>query len=288
MQQNQTVEAVIRKPKEAYAASDEKSLRQTTSAFRLLLQAAGGPVQWYGKWMRLIRTALTFLNRKEVRRRLDRLQEIGLIEEIPMPRQLAVGGIDMLRYFISPGARDYYESRGIHFGFHQVLRFLDDPVSLIDPIGILSERDTIIGHVLQVVHANPLYDLQILDMFADGVEELEAQTAAMIDGTHPRAKTIGAIVEDPEYHARLLTYLRNYRRDPQTPELRRRADEARSVKSFVLAEETFGALPQAMRYMARLPKGPVALCRHLLNEKTINPAYCDPERVAAVEQAFAA
>jgi hypothetical protein len=36
----------------------------------------------------------------------------------------------------------------------------------------------------------------------------------MIDGTHPRARTIGAIVEDPGYHARLLDYVRRYRRDP--------------------------------------------------------------------------
>lgn len=287
MEANTTSGSGLRKPKEAYAASDEKSARQTTSPFRLLLQAAGGPVQWYGKWMRFFRTALIFLNRKEVRRRLDRLHQLGLIEEIPKGGQLAVGGLDMLRYFISPGAQDYYESRGIHFGFHQVLRFLDDPVSVMDPVGILSDRDTIIGHLLQVVHANPLYDLQILDMFPDGIDEVEAQTAAMIDGTHPRAKTIGAIVEDPEYHSRLLTYIRNYRVDPKTPELRRRAENARASKSFVLAEETFGGLPQAMRYIKRLPEKPGALLRHLLVEKSINPLYCDPDKVDAVEKEFA-
>jgi hypothetical protein len=279
---------VIRKPKEAYAASDEKTARQTASPLRLLLQAMGGPVQWYGKWVRLLRTVALLFNRREVRRRIERLHKLGLMEEIPSRGQLIVGGLDMVRYFITPGALDYYQSRGIHFGFHQVLRFLDDPVSLVDPVGLLSERDTIIGHVLQVVHANPLYDLQILDMFEDGIDEIEAQTAAMLDGTHPRAKTIGAIVEDPDYHARLLTYIRNYRRDPKTPELRRRADQARGSKEFVLAEETFGSLPPAMRYMKRLPTGTGALLRHFFTQKIINPVYCDPDRVEAVEREFQA
>ncbi len=288
METTQTAERILRKPKEAYAASDEKTARQTTSPLVLLFKAMGGPAQWYGKGMRFARTLGTLLNRREVRRRIDRLHKLGLMEEVPTTGQLIAGGLDMVRYFISPGARDYYESRGIHFGFHQVLRFFDDPVSLIDPIGVLSERDTIIGHILQVVHANPLYDLQILDMFEDGIDELEAQTDAMIRGTHPRAGTIGAIVEDPEYHTRLLAYLRNYRRDPKTPELRRRADQARADKNFVLAEETFGALPSAMRYMKRLPESPFALVRHLLSQKDINPNYCDPDKVALVEAEFAA
>jgi len=35
----------------------------------------------------------------------------------------------------------------------------------------------------------------------------------MLAGTHPRRRTIGAIVEAPGYHARLLDYLRRYRRE---------------------------------------------------------------------------
>jgi hypothetical protein len=280
-------EAKVRKPKEAYAAADAASLRQTESAFRLLLRALGGPAQIYGKLARIGRTLLILTNGKELRRRLKRLQDLGFIETMPTAGQFFAGGLDMVRYFITPGAKDYYQSRGINFTFHQVLRLLDDPVSMIDPLGILSDRDTIIGHVLQVVHANPVYDLQVLDMFEDGLDEIERQTAAMLDGTHPRAQTIGAIVEDPEYHARLLDYIRRYRQDPFTPELRRRADQVRNNPDFVLAEETFGAMPSAMRYMARLPKGRAALLRHLLRQNRIAPAYCDPDTVEAVNREFA-
>ena len=34
---------------------------------------------------------------------------------------------------------------------------------------------------MQVVHLNPVYDLQLLQMFPDGLDELEAQVAAMAD-----------------------------------------------------------------------------------------------------------
>ena len=86
---------------------------------------------------------------------------------------------------------------------------------MVDPTGFLSERDTIIGHVMQVVHLNPVYDLQIIQMFPNGLAELERQVEAMVAGTHPRHRTIGAIVEDPGYHARLLEYVRRFRRDPE-------------------------------------------------------------------------
>ncbi|MDG2305742.1 MAG: hypothetical protein P8R42_14085 [Candidatus Binatia bacterium] len=45
---------------------------------------------------------------------------------------------------IEPAARDYYEQKGISFGFQQLLRVLDDRVSIIDPTGFLSDRDTIV------------------------------------------------------------------------------------------------------------------------------------------------
>ena len=44
----------------------------------------------------------------------------------------------MLRFWIVPAAEDYYQQKGIDFRFHQLLRFLDDPASLVDPIGLFS------------------------------------------------------------------------------------------------------------------------------------------------------
>jgi hypothetical protein len=271
---------------ENFAAAAGSSLRQKASPIRLFLSALGGPRQWSGKTMRFTRTLRLMLNRSEVRRRLERLQKLGYMRQIPTPLQMTVGGLDMVRYFISPGAADYYASRGINFTFHQVLRFVDDPVSVVDPVGVLSDKDTIIGHLLQVVHANPIYDLQLLEMFPDGLDALERATAQMIDGTHPRAISIGAIVEDPEYHQRLLAYVQRYRKDPATPELRRRAAHARERKAFVLAEETFGTMPGAMRYMTRLPATWGGAWRHLRTQKDIDPRYCDEAVVENVERIF--
>lgn len=232
-------------------------------AWRLVATAIGGPRAIAGKLRRLVRTARLWLDRGEIRRRLALLRERGLVTEQPTSWQIFFGGFDMLRFVIEPAARDYYRQKGISFGFHQLLRVLDDPVSMIDPTGFLSERDTIIGHVMQVVHLNPIYDLQMLEMFPDGLDELERQIVAMLDGTHPRAGTIGAIVEDPGYHARLLEYVRDYRRDPTTPPPVRQEQTLRADPRFAAAERTFATLPGFVAYCSKLPESPLALARRM-------------------------
>jgi hypothetical protein len=242
----------------------EKSRRQTASSWTLLRQAVGGPRQLAGKLARIGRTARLWLDRGEIERRLARLAERGYIRERPTRAQILFGGLDMLRFVITPAARDYYRQRGISFGFHQLLRVLDDPTSMIDPTGFLSDRDTIMGHVMQVVHFHPVYDLQLLEMFPDGLAEFERQVEQMVAGTHPRAGTIGAIVEEPDYHEKLLDYVRRYRRDPSTPELVRREQTLRSNPEFAAAERTFATLPGFLVYCNRLPRSVPALAGRLL------------------------
>ena len=194
----------------------EPTLRRTASPWKLLRTAVGGPREIAGKLRRLGRTAALWVRPGEIDRRLETLQRAGLVGERPSRLQLFFGGLDMLRFVIEPAARDYYRAKGISFGFHQLLRVLDDPVSMIDPTGFLSDRDTIVGHVMQVVHLNPIYDLQLIQMFPDGLADFERQVDAMVEGRHPRHRTISAIVEDADYHARLLDYVRRYRADPET------------------------------------------------------------------------
>ena len=160
----------------------------------------------------------------------------------------------MLRFVINPAARDYYRQQDISYGFHQILRILDDPVSMVDPTGLLSERDTIIGHVMQVVHLNPVYDLQLMDMFSDGIDEFERQVEAMIDGSHPRYSTISAIVEEDDYHIRLLEYVRNFRRLGADAAPPRRQQSIRDNPNFVAAEKTFATLPGFIEYCHHMPK----------------------------------
>lgn len=237
-----------------------KTARQTASPVRLLRDALGGPRAVVDKLGRAARTLGTLANPAKVDARLSALEERGFIRQRPTRLQIAFGALDMLAFVIVPAARDYYQQQGIDFNFHQVLRFLDDPVSLIDPTGFLSERDTIIGHVMQVVHLNPIYDLQLLQMFPDGLAELESQVAAMVDGTHPRARTIGAIVEDAGYHARLLGYVRDYRAGRLPPDMIR-PSTLRDDPSYVAAERTFATLPGYIEYCNKLPKGGAALLR---------------------------
>jgi hypothetical protein len=230
------------------------------SPLALLAQAAGGPRAMAGKAVRFLSALVAYARPGEADRRLERLRAAGAIELKPTRVQMFVGGLDMLRFFISPAAADYYRSKNISFAFHQVLRFLDEPASLLDPTGFFSTRDNIIGHVMQVVHANPCYDLQLLEAHEDGLEELERQVEAMIRGDHPRRESIGAIIEDPDYHRRLLEYVRAYRADRDAlPPLRENIGGR-----FEQEEQTFGTLPSALRYFSAMPTSLTGALLHLI------------------------
>jgi hypothetical protein len=238
--------------------------RRTERPLRLALRALGGPQELAAKLARIGRTLLLWFDGDELARRMAALEARGFVSGRPSRAQLLFGGFDMLRFVITPAARDYYRQQGISFGFHQLLRVLDDPMSMVDPTGLLSDRDTIAGHLMQVVHLNPIYDLQLIQMFPDGLDDLERHVEQMVAGTHPRHRTIGAIVEEADYHARLLDYLRRYRQDPATPGLVRPQPELRRVPVFAAAERTFATLPGFLAYCRRLPRGPLALARRLL------------------------
>jgi hypothetical protein len=230
-----------------------------------LVRQSVGPLPGVGKKLqRLLHILAGYRDGAELDARLERLRAIGFIDEVPTRLQLAVGAIDMLRFWISPAAGDYYREKGISYSFHQLLRFLEEPASLTDPVGFFSERDGIIGHLMQVVHANPVYDLQLLGMFDDGLDQLEAQLVSMLAGTHPRAATIGAIVEEPDYHQRLLAFLRAWRLDPTIPPLLR----SNIAATFTDLEQTFGTLTGAMQYFCRLPRSIPAAAKHLATVHT--------------------
>ena len=249
--------------------------RLTKSPLSLMTQAAGSPAEMADKLARLARALRQYTHPAVIDQRLARLQRLGYVDELPSRVQLAIGAYDMLRFFIVPAAEDYYESKGINFNFHQVLRFLDDPASLVDPTGLLSTTDNIIGHLMQVTHANPCYDLQLLDAHEGGLEELERQVEQMLAGTHPRTRSIEAIIEDPSYHGKLLEYVRAFRvaRDAQAPIRENVADSDR----FKAIARTFGTVPNAMRYFCRLPSEPLAAARHALLTRRFPDRLAEPE-----------
>jgi hypothetical protein len=239
----------------------------TETAPQLARRALGNRRQVADKMRRLVTTAGLYLRPREIPERLERLRAAGYVDRAPNRWQLWFGGLDMVRYVIAPAAKDYYAQKGISFGFHSLLRVLDDPVSMIDPTGLLSERETIIGHVMQVVHLNPIYDLQLLESFDDGLSEIERQVREMIAGTHPRASTIAAIVEDPGYHARLLDYVVRFRADRNALPPVRMEQTLRADPLFAEAEKTFATLPGFLGYCNRLPSSPVALLRRFVRRE---------------------
>jgi hypothetical protein len=255
---------------------DTATDRLKQNPLKLMLRAIGPPPVILNKTARLFETLFNTFYLPAQRKRLQRLKEIGFIEQVPSQKQLWFGAFDMLRYFITPGADSYYKSKNINFTFHQILRLLNDPSGISDPIGIRVPRDTIICHLLEVVHANPVYDLQLLDQFEDGLEEMEKQTGQMLNRTHPRYNSILAITEDRTYHQRLLDYVKRYRNNPAERQMVRASGMARNNPSFLMAECMFGTLPSAFRYFNRLPDSFSELWKHLRTEKKINPIYCDP------------
>lgn len=249
----------------------ESTRRQSESSIRLILAAIGGPRAILGKAQRAVRTARLYLDWAETTHRITRLGETLGVNPMPSRLQMWFGGLDMLRFMIIPAAKEYYELRGIDYRLHQLLRFLDDPVSLTDPVGFLSERDVVIGHLMQVVHLNPRYDVQLLGIFPDGVAQLERELEQMIAGTHLRSASIGAIVEHPGYHQQLLDYVRAYQRDPRSVEMRRADAGLRDNPDFVAAEAQFSALDTFLVYARVLPTGFWALVGHRLFNRRFQP-----------------
>ncbi len=251
-----------------------KTLRQAARPWELVRQTMGGPDAVLDK-LRDLRTAVANYGREElVLARLRRLERLGHIDRIPNRIQRMVGAIDMMRFFIVPAAADYYDEKGLDFRFHSLLRFLDDPASIIDPTGFNSTRDNIIGHVMQVVHANPEYDFQLLDTFEDGMEEMERQLRDVLADRHPRAASIKAIVEEPDYHERLLQHIVEYRANP--------SNAARFIRDNVASkfraeERTFGTVPAAMRYFSRMPNSLSDALQHLTLVRTFPLHLAEPE-----------
>ena len=251
-----------------------REARLTESPLRLVRRAIGTRRDAHDKLRRLARALAAYRDRDALDRRLARLATLGHVDRVPTPVQMAVGSIDMLRFWISPAAAEYYTERRIGYAFHQVLRILEEPASMVDPTGLLAERDVIIDHLLQVVHANPAYDLQLLDAHEDGLAALEEQTRQAIRGAHPKSAQLWATIEDASYYERLLGYVRAYRDDPRA-RAPIRSNVAASAR-WAPIERTFGTLPAAIRYFCRMPTSPLSGALHLLTVRAFPLGLAEP------------
>jgi hypothetical protein len=184
------------------------------SRLALLRDVLGGSGERWERTRQLGGLLLAFLRRGQLRRRLQRLRDLGHIRALPTIAQILVAARDQIILSASEETKLFYRSQGIPWLFHNFRRFLSGPATVLDPAGFFSPRDTIIHHVLQTFHRHPIYDLVLLRGFPDGLEEAERQAAQIRAGTHPHQRALASLIEDGSYHGRILDEVRAFRADP--------------------------------------------------------------------------
>ena len=148
----------------------------------------------------------------------------------------------------------FYESQGIPWVFHNVRRFLANPATMLDPVGLFSPRDVIIHHVLQTFHRHPLYDLVLLRAHVGGIEAMAEQAEQIVRGEHPHQRALESLIEDGGYHARLVRDIRAFAEAPHMP-ARPVPRDLLDDPFLMLAMDQFKDLAGLTRYAARLSSG---------------------------------
>lgn len=239
-------------------------------AWTLVREAAGTPRHAATKLLAVGRAGWRLARYGDVRARLAALVAAGHVRAVPTRAQLVFGGFDMLRFLFEPGAEAHDRERGISPRMHRFLRVLGDPVSLLDPGGVTQTRDQVVRHLLENFHLNPIYDMQLLRTHVDGLDALERECRALLDGSHPDRNAIQARIPDPQYHAALIDYAQRLRRDSRAPAPRMHSHDSAGSAPDLSAEQQ-AAFQAAVRqlsdlwgfvsYCHSLPAEPLALLR---------------------------
>lgn len=214
------------------------------------------------KLWRAVGTAGRMLDRTERDARIGQLQAAGLVGERPTDWQLVVAAHHMMFGFILPSNEEFYERYAQDHGWHQRMRVLEEPATMMDPIGLGLERDTLLHHLVEVVHASAGYDVALLYMWPEGLAPLRAELQQVVDGTHPRQERIEAMLERADYPQALLDALDRYEADP---ERHWRCDTVAAPEGcdalFDWGIERFGSPGRLFAYARTLPETPWATLR---------------------------
>lgn len=227
--------------------------------------ALGTPRDVMRKVMNAWRTIGTTFNSKERQGRLNQLKSQGLLEAIPTEWQIWNASRDMLFNYIIPSNGEFYEHYEQNQYWLQFLRVFDEPSTMMDPTGLAVSRDMVVSHLLHVVHISAAYDVGLLQMFPDGISELESQLEQYVAGEHPRQSAIATLLERQEYPAELLGALKLYKENPQT-HWKVTTFETPGGCEELLEEglERYGTLGRLLNYSLTLPPSPWAsLCKRL-------------------------
>ena len=224
------------------------------SRLTLLADVLAGWRQNLDKLVQLGSLLLALFRPSLVRKRLERLRALGHVDVVPTLPQLLVAARDQMIVSATEETRIFYRSQRIPWIFHNVRRLLSGPATMLDPMGLLSPRETIIHHVLQTFHRHPLYDLVLLRAHPGGVEELARQVAQIQAGTHLHQRALTSLIEDGSYHARLPGEIEAFAADPQAP-ARPIPDNLVGDPQMMAAMDQFKDMAGYVRYAIRLPVG---------------------------------
>jgi hypothetical protein len=139
-------------------------------------------------------------------RRLELFRRVGRIPQIPTQFQVASGELEMLPYVLSPDAT---EERRYRYGalgnpiVRQAVILREIGTDHLDPgTGLRARLASVIRH-LQFTHHQgmPVWDLQVLQTHAGGLDAFRRETVRLLSGDTPDAR-------------RRMTRLRTVLRDP--------------------------------------------------------------------------
>lgn len=265
------------------------------STWSLCLAVVGGIRQNVDKLAQVVSILATLFQPSVSLDRLRRLAHQGHCDVVPTMSQLWVAARHQLSFSLGADTRAFYAAQGIPWTSHNLRRFVAYPTTMMDPIGLLSPRETIIHHVLQTFHRHATYDLVLLQAHEGGLASLQEQLDQLAEGTHLHQRSLDSLVEDGSYHDRLRHDVPEFAADPHLPA--RPIPEGLSEDPLLmLAMDQFKDLRGYTRYASRLRVGvidvAVALARLAFNEtlggvfqytigpKTLVVEACEPELVA--------
>lgn len=265
------------------------------SKARLLMDVLGGVSANLNKLIQLAGLFAGFALPGLVRKRLERLEELGHIQQLPTIAQMLVAARDQMMLSAVEETKIFYRSQGIPWVFHNLRRFIAGPATVLDPMGLFSTRDAIIEHILQTFHRHPVYDFVLLRAHERGMEEMELQTRAVLDGSHPASQALRSLIEDGSYHRRLLQEIKDFNANPMV--LPRPIPDGLVADPYMmLGMDQFKDLEGFTNYAARLPVtmkdaarawGQVAFnetvgpwIKKRLGSAQISVSACEPELVA--------
>jgi hypothetical protein len=227
-----------------------------------LTSATGGVGPMAAKLRRAVRTARTMLDATEREARIHRLQAAGLVGERPTDWQLLLGAYHMMFGYILPSNEEFYEHYDVGHWWHQLLRLLEEPATMMDPIGFGLEQQTLVTHMVEVVHSSAGYDVALLFMWEDGLAPLRAELQQVVAGTHPRQTRVDALLENPAYPQALLDALDRYEADPERHwRVSTVPAPAGCDTLFDWGIDTFGSPGRLFAYSRTLPPTPWASLR---------------------------